>query len=218
MIITIDGPAGTGKSTVAKQVAQALDYLHIDTGAMYRCITWYLLQNKIPIDDEIAVGDSLEGFSLEIKSSADVKHYYVCDQDVTFEIRMRLVTGVVSQVATLQKVRGFLVKLQRLQAEGRDIVCEGRDIGTVVFPKADVKIYLTATADERAKRRFLEESEKNPKESLDLSKIKEDIIERDRRDMTRTHSPLKKADDAVEIDTTSLNKDEVVEEILKLTR
>jgi len=218
MIITIDGPAGTGKSTVAKQVAKALGFHHIDTGAMYRCITWYLLQNKIPIDNEEAVGASLQGFSLDIKSSADVKHYYVCHQDVTFEIRMRLVTGLVSQVAALQKVRTFLVKLQRLQANGKDIVCEGRDIGTVVFPNADVKIYLTATADERAKRRYLEWKEKSPKESPNLSKIKEEIIQRDRNDMTRTHSPLKKADDAVEIDTTSLSKEEVVEEILKLTR
>ncbi|MCI5052496.1 MAG: (d)CMP kinase [Simkaniaceae bacterium] len=217
MIITIDGPAGTGKSTIAKAVAKALGFNYLDTGAMYRAITWYMLKNQVPIADSDELEKALSGFELRIEKRGDTKRYFVGRHEVTKEIRLRAVTRVVSIVAAHQVVRDFLVKLQHKEAELGNIVCEGRDIGSVVFPKAELKVFLTASAEERARRRF-EELKAKGVEDINLSKIQEEIIERDRVDTTREHSPLIQAEDAIAIDTTSMTINEVVEKVLSLVK
>lgn len=220
MIIAIDGKVATGKSTVAKGVAKALGFISFDTGAMYRCFTWGILRHKINPDSTEDLKKYLSNFSFGIQRDGSEVHYFVEGNDVTRDIRQEGVTALVSQISALPFIRETLVEVQRTWAQGFNAVFEGRDIGTVVFPKADLKIFLTATAEERAKRRLEEWRAKNPREAkgYTLERMVEEINERDVRDSTREVSPLKKADDAVEIDTTGMTPEAVIREVVGLAR
>lgn len=213
LIVAIDGPAGSGKSTSAKLVAQRLGYVYIDSGAMYRAITYLALKKKILGNDK-AIGD--------LANSADIHLDYVNgetrvstnDNDITEELRSIEVNQNVSEVSRIEEVRTALVKQQKAMAfRDRGLVMEGRDITTIVFPDADVKIFLTASIEQRAKRRAEEYEKKGISVSID--EIKKNIIERDKIDSTRKMSPLKKAPDAIEIDTSKVSIEEQVNLILK---
>lgn len=214
-IIAIDGPAGAGKSTIAKMAAQKLNYIYIDTGAMYRGVAWLVLQKySAPITRQQV---------LEVIKNIDIRLAYdesatmmvfVNEQNVSTEIRTPEVTALVSQVAAISEVREKMVQLQRKMAEAGRVLMDGRDIGTCVLPNADLKIYLTASAQERAIRRARELEQKGY--TVDVEKIKADIMARDHADMTREVSPLKKADDAILLDTTKMSIDEVLTAIIEL--
>jgi cytidylate kinase len=209
--IAIDGPAASGKSTTAKLLAKKLGYIHIDTGAMYRAITYKALQNHIAVTDEDRLAKLARSCVLSFKHENDGQRILLDGVDVTAEIRSPEVTNNVSAVSSHPKVREVLVELQRSLASEGGVVLEGRDIGTVVLPDAEVKIFLVADVSERAKRR--QRDLVNAGISVDDKQIQQELIERDRKDSSRTASPLKKADDAVVIDTTNLTIDEQVEKI-----
>lgn len=215
MIITIDGPAGTGKSTVARALATRLGFIHFDTGAMYRSFTWRVLKEGIDPHDVDARQRLLRDFRFDIRLVDGRKCYFVGDTDVTDAIRSREVTAEVSTVAAIPEVRHELVAIQRQFGQSANAVFEGRDLGTVVFPKAELKIYLTASAQVRADRRFQELQDKSTDSRLSRDKILQDIAERDHLDSTREVSPLRQAEDACLIDTSELSIDEVVEAIVK---
>lgn len=202
MKIAIDGPAGSGKSTVAKRVAAQLGFKHIDTGAFYRWITYYALTKHVLLTDASALASLSE--TLDFTAIIDA-----C-------IRTPEVAANVSTVAAIPEVRQHVVKKQRELAATYDVAMEGRDIGSVVFPNAELKIFLTASVDERALRRYKEQLAKGITQALD--EIKADIIRRDKADSTRAASPLKKMPDAVELDTTGLTIDQVVEKIVTLAK
>lgn len=218
MLITIDGPVATGKSSIAKKLAEELGYIYFDTGAMYRGFTWLALQKKININDPIQVVDLLDQFIFEIKIKHGDRLYYVNKENVTDAIRRDQVTSLVSEVSANPVIREKLVKIQREFAVGVNSVFEGRDMGSVVFPDADLKIFLTARIDVRANRRFLELKAKFPEESstLTIEKAIEDINRRDAYDTERVNSPLIQARDAIIVDTSDKTIDEVVFEILEL--
>lgn len=221
MIIAIDGPSGTGKSTVARRVAKELGVAFFDTGAMYRSAAWWILRNNGNPDDEMSVADCMKSFRFEIEfDSRRDRTYLVCGTDVTNSIRTHEISTLSSKIAAYPGVRAELVKVQRAFGEKTNAVFEGRDMGTVVFPEADVKVFLTAKPQVRAERRYLELLNKFPDlaESLSREQILKDIEERDHNDSTRAISPLKKADDAVLIDTSDLTIDEVVEKIVNLAK
>jgi CMP/dCMP kinase len=218
MIITIDGPAGVGKSTIAKLLAKKLKFSYFDTGAMYRAVTYGLLKNKINPDNEQSVLNFLKNnFNYEIKEIDSVKSYYLNNEDITQIIRSNYVTDLVSQVASKKYVRETMLPFQRKYAENKDLICEGRDMGTVIFPEADIKIYLTARISVRAERRFKELIEKFPQDiaTLDRNKILQDIQQRDEKDSSREYSPLRKANDAYLIDTSNLTINQVIKKIIK---
>ncbi len=217
MIITIDGPIATGKSSIAKALAKEIGYIYFDTGAMYRCLTYGILKEKVNPDNAQELLDYLERFHFDIKIKQGDKHYFVENEDVTDKIRGDEVTSNVSKVSAIPAVREKLVALQRKHAEGVNAVFEGRDMGTVVFPKAFLKIFLTGSLEVRAKRRFDELRAKFPKETeeLTLAHTLEEINRRDQYDMNRENSPLKKAPDAYEIDTSNLSIREIVTIILE---
>lgn len=218
MIITIDGPVATGKSTIAKQVAKMLGFIYLDTGAMYRCLTYGILLKGVSLDDHQALKTILDGFKFEFKVIKGERHYFVDGKDVTLDIRSPEITAAVSKISALKEVREKLVTIQRDFAKGVNAVCEGRDLGSVVFPHASLKIFLTGHDKVRAKRRLDEFKAKFPDktESLTLDEAVKEINARDLYDSTREHSPLKKADDAIEIDTSHLSVIEVVDRILEL--
>ncbi|MFS8523947.1 MAG: (d)CMP kinase [Limnochordales bacterium] len=216
LVIAVDGPAGAGKSTVARRVAAALNYLYIDTGAMYRAIALAVLEEGVGPDDGAAVERLARGLDVELVPSAAGNRVLLEGRDVTERIRAPEVSAAVSQVAALPGVRRRMVQLQRRLAAGGGVVMDGRDIGTVVFPDADVKVFLTASAEERARRRWLELRAAGHAPSLD--DIRANIESRDRLDSTRDVAPLRKAEDAVEIDTTDKTVDEVVDQVLELVR
>jgi len=218
MIIVIDGPAGTGKSTVAKKVARALGFTFFDTGAMYRSVAWMALEEKVDPADQAGVEALLPRFQFEIKAGpSEERRYFVCGTDVTKAIREPQVSSAASLVATYKEVRNALVEIQRKFGHRCHAVFEGRDMGTVVFPEADLKIFLTAKAVVRAQRRYDELIEKFPDmvETLSFDQILKEIEERDLNDSTRPLSPLKQAPDARLIDTSAMSADEVVEQILR---
>jgi cytidylate kinase len=217
MIITIDGPSGTGKSTVAQCVAVALGFHHFDTGAVYRALTWLMLEKKTAEDGIPPMQQLLKEFSFRIQILEGKKHYFVGSADVTEAIRSQRVTSAVSKISALKEVREALLETQRLFAKEQDVVFEGRDLGTVVFPQAEVKIFLTAQPEVRAERRLNELIGKNPQEAaeLDKEKVLSDILRRDSYDSTRPIAPLQCPPDAVVIDTTSLSIDGVVSKILE---
>ncbi len=210
MIITIDGPAGSGKSTAAKELAKDLEFDFLDTGAMYRAIGWYALNNSLEQNQELV--ESLE--SLELK--LDQEKVFINGQDVTGQLRNSAVTEKASLVAIIPQVRECLVKLQREFASGKNIVSEGRDQGTVVFPDADFKFYLTASVKKRAERRLKELSQ--DEEECCLEEIEKQIRERDNRDSTRDSSPLRIADDAIQIDTSEMVISDVVDKLKNIVR
>ncbi len=212
MIIAIDGPAGAGKSTIAKLVAQRLSMIYIDTGAMYRAFTYELIKNSVRVDDLNAVLTTLENTNIDFKDNKIL----INNEDVSDKIRSKEVTSKVSEVSAIMEVRVKLVSMQRSIANKKDSVLDGRDIGTVVFPFADLKIYLTASVNVRAVRRYNEISPYD--KSADIREIEKSIEQRDFYDSNREVSPLKKADDAFEIDTSNLTINEVVENILELTK
>ena len=211
MIIAIDGPAGSGKSTIAKLIAEDLGLVYLDTGAMYRLVTLKALNDGIlgNLDKIIKMLDNL---SIDIKENG----FYLDDIDVSEEIRKPVVSENVSDIAAIREVREKMVDLQRKFSESKNVILDGRDIGTVVFPNADVKIFLVADAKERANRRYKELVAKG--ENVRIEEIYENILKRDKIDSTRKESPLKKADDAIEVDTTSKNIEEVKNKILNIVR
>ena len=209
--IAIDGPAGAGKSTIAKRLASKYSFIYVDTGAMYRTMALFYLRQGTDTADEAAVSERCKDITVEIKYIGGSQHLILNGEDVTDYIRTEEVGNSASKVSVYGAVREKLVALQKELAKTTDVVMDGRDIGTVVLPDARVKIYLTASVETRAKRRFDELVAKGA--TPDLKVIEEDIRARDERDMTREISPLKKADDAVEIDSSDMNIDEVVEAI-----
>lgn|SRR5690625_4430365 len=212
--IAIDGPAAAGKSTVAKQLAEALSIIYIDTGAMYRALTYVALKNNISLTDEKALMDILHDTSITLQQSPNGQLVFVDGKDVTMTIREENVTNHVSFVATHRLVREEMVERQRQLAANQNVVMDGRDIGTHVLPDAEVKIFLIASVEERAERRHQENIAKGF--SSNLKQLKQEIQERDELDMNREVSPLIKANDAIEIDTTSLSIEQVVEKILAI--
>lgn len=206
--IAIDGPASSGKSTVAKLLAKEFSLLYIDTGAMYRALTYAALENNIPIDEEDQLAKLLEKIDIKLKKRNDHQLVFLDGKNITEEIRKNNVTNNVSMVSSFEKVRKKLVSQQRKISKDAGVVMDGRDIGTVVLPKADIKFFLVASAEERAARRHLENKEKGIQSNL--TKLKEEIRLRDEFDSTREVSPLKQAEDAIRLDTTSLSIEEVV--------
>lgn len=212
MIITIDGPAGSGKSTIAKELAKKLHILYVDSGAMYRAVTYSILQNKIELSNS-AVAEHLKTISIKLEVINDTQETFLNELNVSKEIRSSEVTTTVSLVASLPAVREWLLIQQRLFAQQHDLIMDGRDIGTIVFPNAEYKFFLTASIEERAKRRTKEFESKGINATLDS--IQQEMIKRDTLDASRTLAPLVKADDAMEIDTTSLLIEEVIQLILE---
>lgn len=217
MIITIDGPSGTGKTTVAKHVAARLRFVYFDTGAMYRALTWYVLEHHVDIHDLDAMQELIKNFSFNIIDQQGQKKYFVGKKDVSEIIRSQLITTHVSAVSALKIVRDALLHIQHDFARNRNVVFEGRDLGTVVFPQAELKIFLTADPEIRAERRFRECIEKSPTEVNGLSKqaVLLDLERRDALDSSREVAPLKCPSDAQVIDTGRLSIDEVVDEIVR---
>lgn len=212
--IAIDGPAAAGKSTVAKKIAQKLNYTYIDTGAMYRALTLKAIQMNTPFDAEVDLVKVLKNLSIKFVQISDQQHIILDGKDVTESIRAPKVTQNVSKVAQHKKVRELMVKRQQELSKTSGVVMDGRDIGTHVLPNAELKIFLVASVDERAERRYREDLSRGF--SSNLQDIKAEIIKRDQEDENRTFSPLVKADDAVEINSTHLSIDEVVTKILQL--
>jgi cytidylate kinase len=212
IIIAIDGPAASGKSTLAKYLADSLGYLYVDTGAMYRAITYYALENGIE-DDEDKVIEATKNIDLKLEYKNGLTSVYLNGLDVTNNIRTPKVNAKVSDISRIKDVRTELVKLQQKFGENNNLIVEGRDTTTVVFPNADLKIFLTADVSERAKRRHLEFKEKGVELSLD--EVEKSIKNRDTIDSGRKVSPLTKAEDAVEVDTTNLTIEEEIERIVK---
>lgn len=212
--IAIDGPAGAGKSTIAKLVAKKLSFVYIDTGAMYRAIALNMLRKGIDASDKETIEAECKGIDVTIRFVDGAQRVFLSGEDVTPHLRTQEVGDMASAVSVYEKVRAQMVALQQTLAREADVVMDGRDIGTVVLPGADLKIYLTASVAVRARRRYDELVAKG--ETPDLAEIEREIEERDTRDMTRAHSPLKKADDAEEIDSSDMTIDEVADRVLSL--
>jgi cytidylate kinase len=221
LVIAIDGPAAVGKSTMGKLIARELGFLYIDTGAIYRAITWKVLKNNINVNDENIISNLVSNTCVTIekancKSLNDYYHIFVDGEDITEEIRNPSIDQNVSQIARLPKIRKQLIYLQRKLAEKADIVMEGRDIGSVILPQADIKFYFTASEEERIKRRYRELINKGY--SIDYEEVKKQIIQRDKIDSKRKYAPLIKAKDAVLIDSTEKSIEEVKDNILKIIK
>ncbi|MDE6761158.1 MAG: (d)CMP kinase [Lachnospiraceae bacterium] len=214
--IAIDGPAGAGKSTIAKKVAKELDFVYVDTGALYRAIAHYLVTNKIDIEKDEVLSKACEEITVAIEYENNVQQVYLNGENVTPYLRTEETGNMASKSSAKAPVRAALLDLQRDMAKQYNIVMDGRDIGTNVLPDAEVKIYLTASSKERAGRRYKELVEKG--EKPDFDRIEADIIERDERDMNRAIAPLKQAEDAVLVDSSDMGIDEVVDTILSIVR
>lgn len=212
MIVAIDGPAGSGKGTIAKLVAKELGFLTMDTGAMYRCVAVYFIDNNISLDDEERVKSELKNINIDMKDVKGIQNFFLNGENVSDRIRTKEVDNIVSQVSHLLPVRLSMVELQRKLADGKNMVMEGRDIGTNVFPDAKVKIYLDATPEERARRR-MEQNKQKGIENISYEEILENVKFRDHNDLTATVAPLKKADDAVVVDSSDLKISEVVKKV-----
>ena len=214
--IAIDGPAGAGKSTIAKMLAKELGYVYVDTGAMYRAMAYYFLQQGIDKEDETAINVAVDGADVTIRYEDGAQKVLLNGEDVTGSLRTEQVGNMASSTSVYPAVRVKLVALQQKLAKTADVIMDGRDIGTCVLPDAQVKIYLTASVETRAKRRYDELVEKG--EHADLTKIEEDIKERDYRDMHREMSPLRQADDAVLVDSSDMSIEQVVSAILGIVK
>ena len=209
LIVAIDGPAGSGKSTIAKLLAKKYNLTYIDTGAMYRMITLYLLENNIDISDLKEVERVLNTVNLDMQGDK----FYLDNIDVSTKIREKRINDNVSKVASIKIVRSNLVDLQRKISNNKDVILDGRDVGTVIFPNAQVKIFLIASPEERARRRYNEFLEK--KTEITYDEVLKSIKERDHIDSTRDESPFVKADDAIELDSTNLTIEDVINFISK---
>ncbi len=214
--IAIDGPAGAGKSTIAKKLAADLGYVYVDTGAMYRAMAYYFLQNNIAADDEAAISAACPDVNVTIEYKDGAQQVILNGENVNGVIRNEEVGNMASATSVYPVVRTKLVELQRQLAAKQSVIMDGRDIGTVVLPDANVKIYLTASSKVRAKRRYDELTAKG--EKCDLAAIEQDIIDRDYRDMHRETSPLKQAEDAVLLDSSDLDIDGVVEKMKEIIK
>ena len=214
--IAIDGPAGAGKSTIAKRLAKELGYIYVDTGAMYRAMAYYFLKNHISAEDENRIAAACEHVDITIRYQDGEQQVILNGENVNGVIRNEKVGNMASSTSVYPVVRKKLVELQQQLAVKENVIMDGRDIGTVVLPNADVKIYLTASSKVRAKRRYDELTSKG--EVCDLEQIEQDIIDRDYRDMNRETSPLKQADDAVLLDSSDLDIDGVVEKMKEIIK
>lgn len=212
--VAIDGPAAAGKSTVAKIVSGNLNYIYVDTGAMYRALTYKALKEAVDISNELALSHLLSDTIIELKPSGNGQLVFLDGQNVTEDIRNNEVTASVSEVSKHRRVREEMVRRQQLLAENGGVVMDGRDIGTNVLPNAEVKVFLIASVEERAQRRHDENIQKGF--PSDIEKLKEEISLRDKLDSEREVAPLRKAEDAVEIDTTSLSIQKVADKIMSL--
>ena len=210
MIIAVDGPAGSGKSTISKLLAKELGLVYLDTGAMYRLFTLKMLKENVSFSDNDKINELLENLNINIEND----RFYLDEKDVSEDIRKPDVAENVSKTAAIDEVREKMVSLQREFSKSKNVILDGRDIGTVVFPEADIKIFLVADPRERAERRFKELKAKG--ENISLDSIYENILKRDKLDSTRENSPLKKANDAIEVDTTGKSIEEVKNIILNL--
>ncbi len=207
--IAIDGPAASGKSTTARRLAQKLGYIYIDTGAMYRAATLAVLQENVDIHNEQAVLACVKKHRISIQAQADGQHTFLDDQDVTHLLRSSAINRTISLISSYPEVRRVMVEQQRRLAQKGGVVMDGRDIGTVVLPDADLKVFMVASIKERARRRLAELKEQG--EQVTLDQVEEEIRRRDRLDATRSEAPLKKAEDARELDTSRLTIDQQVE-------
>lgn len=214
--IAVDGPAGSGKSTVAKAVAKRLGIIYVDTGAMYRGVAYYCIQNGVNCSDEKAVLALLGEIRLKIQPTGEGQRIFIDNEDITEKIRTQEIGQGASEVAIIQSVRQKLGDMQREMAKENSVVMDGRDIGTYVLPQAEVKIYMDAGVDERAMRRMGELRAKG--EKPDFEEVRKAIIRRDENDMSRQHNPLRKAQDAIYLDTTKMSIEESVEEIVLIVK
>ena len=214
MKIAIDGPAGAGKSTIAKALAKKIGFIYVDTGAMYRAIGLFVMDNKLDMQDEEQLRKALEGVTLDIGYENGVQQVYLNGENVTSCIRTEAAGSMASQVSAILVVREKLVELQQELGRRSDVVMDGRDIGTVVLPDAELKVYFTASSRVRAERRYRELLEKGIVSTVE--EVEADIIARDYRDMHRKHSPLKQADDAVLLDSSEMTISEVLQAMLDL--
>ena len=216
-VVALDGPAGSGKGTITREVAKKMNLINIDTGAMYRCVTLYMIENNIELEETEKIKDMLNNkINIELKKEDNQDKAYLNGQDVSRQIREKKVNDLVSQVSHVVEIRESITNLSRKMAEKIDVIMEGRDIGTNVFPNADVKIYLDATPEERAIRRLKQNQEK----AIDIpyDEILKNIKFRDNNDKTSNVAPLKQAEDAIYIDSTNMSIDEVVEEIVNIIK
>ena len=211
--IAIDGPAGAGKSTLARRAAQKLGYIYVDTGALYRAVALFVLQRGMDPHDAVAVGKMLPMMDIELRYVDGEQRVYLCGENVSRGIRTQEISMGAYSVSAISKVRDFLFDLQIELAENNNVIMDGRDIGTVVLPNAQVKIFLTASAEERAQRRFLELQEKGF--DIAYEDVLEDVKKRDYNDMNRPIAPLRPADDAVTLDTTGMNLEEAEAALLQ---
>ncbi len=214
--VAIDGPAGAGKSTIAKKAANDLSYIYVDTGAMFRAMGLFVLRNGIDPDDRTAVASGVDKADIDIRYVDGTQSVILNGENVSGLIRTDEISNAASKVAVVPEVRKKMLDLQREIASKHDVIMDGRDIGSAVLPNADLKIYLTASVEVRAERRYKENLEKGM--TADLEAIKNDIRERDERDMTRKEAPLVKVEDAVEIDSSYMTIDEVVDKIESLVK
>ncbi len=217
LIIAIDGPSGAGKSTIARLLADRMSYLYLDTGAMYRTVALMVKRSGLSINDENALSEVCERVDISFERMQDGGYRVFSNgEDVTGDIRTPEISLLTSHISAKKVVRDFLLKLQRQIGSVGGVVLEGRDIGTVVFPDADIKFFLTASAEERGKRRFLELQAKG--ESTTLEQTISEVVQRDMQDEHREHAPLRKAKDAIDIDTTSLSIEEVITKMERIVR
>jgi cytidylate kinase len=215
--IAIDGPAGAGKSTVARLVAEAIGFIYVDTGAMYRAATWQILRSGIRLEDEPHMIEAVRQADIKLLPGSEGQLVYLNGADITKEIRSESVTASVSRVSAIAEIREMLTSKQKVMAQSKGVVMDGRDIGSTVLPDAEVKVFLTASVRIRAERRF-KELQVSGREGIDLEQLERDIASRDKMDQEREVSPLVKAKDAVLIDASELTIPEVVERVLALCR
>lgn len=215
-IVGIDGPAGSGKGTVTKRVANKLGLINIDTGITYRCVALQVLNENVELENTKEIIEIAKNIQIDIDNTPDGDVVYLYGKDVTKEIRSKEVTKIVSPVSSIKEVRFLMVDMQRKLAEGKNVIMEGRDICTYVFPNANVKIYLDASVEERARRRFKENREKNI--DMTYEEVYENIRKRDENDKAKEIGALRVAEDSIVIDTTSLTIDEVVEKIIEIIK
>ncbi|MEX2416183.1 MAG: (d)CMP kinase [Paenibacillaceae bacterium] len=213
--VAIDGPAGAGKSSIAKMTAEKLGYVYVDTGAMYRAITWSVLDLNLDLNDTKGIQNMIEHIDLTLKPSHEGQQVWINGQDVTRHIRSPLINQNVSRIAQMPNVRQFLTEIQKRMSSEGGIIMDGRDIGTVVMPDAELKIFLTASVQERARRRYMEM--KAAGNEVEMDQLIGEIIERDRMDEQREISPLRQAEDAIFLDCSELSMHQVIDILVELS-